>query len=636
MLPDAFRRLKPLYGSRIDRLWIEYQLADPESRRQIDELLTILSVRRLGIALGDDRIVLEPPPADVIGRGTYELGAVSYPGMTPFPFRVGRNECLRHVFILGPTGSGKSTLILGLLQQLLADHIPVAVFDFKRNYRVLLSTTREVLVVTVGRDTAPLALNALQPPPGVTPTEWVDALADIISTAYLLMQGARNVLKEALLEANREFGHEARLSDALAILRNTLASGRVGSRRYGWLESTYRSIEELTKGTFGKALNAKAPIALHELLERSVVFELQGLGDDQKRFFCVFVLQHILLYRKNHAAPREVLRHVLVFDEAQHVFPRDSYGTLSIPSRLAREVREYGEALITASQQADISESIIANSGIKLILRCDYPRDVEFASRLLQIEPRWIPKIPLGYGIARLPTRYYNPFLFTFSEQPLKNVSVPEAAVRERWEALCGSIPANSLTTAISAEERALLQDVREHPISTITQRYQRLGWNSKTGNERKDAVIRKMLTSFVPVPVPSGRVKILSLTTRGWAALGATPQHTWREGGIEHEYWRHTVAALFEECGWGVQREHSIGRESVDVFATRGAESVVVEIETGRSDIRQTITKCQAIGHRGIIVFVRSADRDAYATMLGNLRAFTTAELHTLRDHIR
>lgn len=60
---DLFRRLKPVFGKRIDQLWIAYQVADKDRRAQIEELLMILAVRNLGIALGDERIVLEPPPA---------------------------------------------------------------------------------------------------------------------------------------------------------------------------------------------------------------------------------------------------------------------------------------------------------------------------------------------------------------------------------------------------------------------------------------------------------------------------------------------------------------------------------------------------------------------------------------------
>jgi len=120
MLPDLFRRLKPLYGKRIDALWLEYQVADVERKREIEGLLTLLGAKRLGMAVGDEKLVLDAPPSALIGDGEFTIGDVSYPGISPYPFRVRRNELLRHVFILGPTGTGKSTLLLNLLVQVQA------------------------------------------------------------------------------------------------------------------------------------------------------------------------------------------------------------------------------------------------------------------------------------------------------------------------------------------------------------------------------------------------------------------------------------------------------------------------------------------------------------------------------------
>jgi hypothetical protein len=248
--PDLFRRLKPLYGKKIDALWLEYQTAGVERKREIEGLLTLVAAKRFGMAVGEERLVLEPPPASLIGQGEYTVGCVSYPGLAPYAFRLRRDELLRHVFILGPTGTGKSTLILGLLQQLLADGVPFMVFDFNRNYRCLCTAAGAagLVVFTVGRDIAPLAINVLRPPVGVGFDEWAAGLADLISTSYLLMQGARNVLIEALLRAHREHGEQATLKDAYQLLDAELRSGRAGSRRYGWLESSARSLEELTKG----------------------------------------------------------------------------------------------------------------------------------------------------------------------------------------------------------------------------------------------------------------------------------------------------------------------------------------------------------------------------------------------------
>ncbi|HEY4360274.1 MAG TPA: hypothetical protein VGN17_04875 [Bryobacteraceae bacterium] len=625
MLPDVFKRLKPLYGKRIDDLWIAYNVGTPEDKIAIDEVLTILAVRRLGIAVGDEKITLEPPTASVIGGGEYTLGTVNYPGLPPYPFTLYRRELLRHLFLLGPSGTGKSTLILGLLRQLLRDGLDFWSVDFKRNYRCLLGDphARRLVVLTVGRGTAPLRLNMLQAPHGVEPAEWAEALTDIISTAYLLMQGARNVLKESLLNAITTHGARGTLRDALDHLRLQLGTSRGGSRRYGWLESSYRSIEELTKGALGNALNAPGEMTLGDLLDVPVVFELQGLGEDQKRCFCLYLLQAVLLLRKHQSDQREVLRHVLVFDEAHNVFPKEQWGQLGVPSKLAREVREYGEALIAATQQADVADSLIANSGTKLILRTDYPKDVDFASKLLQVDARWLAKIPLGQGIARLPTRYYQPFLFNFPEQPLKNQIVTDERVQVRyaqWTRTEHAMPPVVIPTqkevseGLRPREHELLLDVAAHPISAVTERYARLGWNPKTGNGIKDAVLQAGLVEFVVIDAGRTRVKLLTLTSAGERLVvdnGGTIQRSGR-AGMEHEFWRARLKERCEARGYTVTEEYHLGNgKRVDLRAVRDGRMYLIEIETGKSDVKANVEKCA--GHGALVVFFSSAAaRDA------------------------
>ena len=638
---DLFRKLKPLYGKKIDVLWLEHQTGDVERKREIEAMLTLLAAKRLGLAVGEEKLVLDAPPAHLIGDGDFTIGNVSYPGLAPYPFRVKRNELLRHVFILGPTGTGKSTLLLNLLVQILATGVPFMVFDFKRNYRSLLATEHheELVVFTVGRETAPLQLNALTPPAGVSFEEWAEALTDIISTSYLLLQGARNVLKEVLLQAHAKHGRDATVAHAHALLANELHATKAGSRRYGWLESSTRSLEELSKGAFGRALNTNG-VRIEELLLRPVVFELQGFGDDQKRFFCLFFLQAILLLRKNASTTREVLQHVLVFDEGHNVFPRERPGEVSVPARLAREVREYGEAIIAATQQADVSESLIANSGFKFILRCDYPRDVTFATQLLQIKPEWLPKLPLGTAVARLPVRFYSPFLFTFGVQPIKNATIPDPVVHEQWawHFTAAAEPLAAQATTATDRELALLRDVAEHPISTITKRYERLGWNYKTGNSIKDAVISKGFARFDAVTTPTGHVKILGLTVSARDLLeraGITVQRS-RHGGAEHEFWKFAIAERLRNQGFSVTEEEPVGGgKTIDLLATRDQQRMFIEVETGRSDIIANALKCAATDGEVVFVFTDPDIQATYApqiqALLPDARVISTRELSNL-----
>jgi len=641
VLPDLFRKLKPLYGTAIDLLWIEYQTADVERKREIEEYLTLLGVKKLGLAVGDEKLVLDAPPATLIGDGDFTIGQVSYPSIPPYPFRVRRNELLRHIFILGPTGTGKSTLLLNLLMQIQAARIPFMVFDFKRNYRCLLRApgSDSLVVFTVGRNTAALSINALTPPPGVEFEEWAEALSDIISTSYLLMQGARNVMKEALLQARAQHGSTATLTHAHQLLAHELDATKSGSRRYGWLESSTRSLEELTKGSFGRSLNATSGTQVADLLTRSVVFELHGFGDDQKRFFCLLWLEIILLLRKSSSAPREQLQHVLIFDEGHNVFPRERPGEVSIPARLAREVREFGEAIIAATQQADVSESLIANSGFKLILRCDYPKDVTFASQLLQIDARWLPKLPIGTGIARLPVRFYSPILFTFGVQPIKNLTISDEEVHAQWSRAQPSVPSVADVAPVIGQlgerEEALLRDVALTPISPITHRYQRLGWHMEVGNRTKDAIIKRGLSRFDAVSTPRGQVKILALTPDGIALLasrGVTLKPT-RGGGAEHEFWKHELRTVLERAGWLVAEEFALGGgKSADLRADRGDRALFVEVETGRSDIAANVAKYPR--DVDLVVFFTTAEvaqryRDLVLLDRPGTRCLTPADLH-------
>jgi hypothetical protein len=304
-------------------------------------------------------------------------------------------------------------------------------------------------------------------------------------------------------------------------------------------------------------------------------------------------------------------------------------------------VREYGEAIIAATQQADVSESLIANSGFKFILRCDYPRDVQFASQLLQIKPEWLPKLPLGTGIARLPVRFYSPFLFTFGVQPIKNTTVPDAVVQEQWAkhfTEAAHTPA-AKPAAATDRELALLRDVAAHPISKITGRYERLGWNYRAGNEVKDSVIASGLARFEPVATPTAQVKILTLTDQGRDLLehaGISVARS-RHGGAEHEYWKSMVRERLGRLGFQVHEEYAVGGgKTVDLFGESNGRRIFVEVETGQSDIPANVAKCADLDGDVVFLFtdenVRRTHEPMIHVLLPNARVISPAELERLQ----
>ena len=86
-------------------------------------------------------------------------------------------------------------------------------------------------------------------------------------------------------------------------------------------------------------------------------------------------------------------------------------------------------------------------------------------------------------------------------------------------------------------------------------------------------------------IPVGRTRKILLRLTQKAKATLGNIPAAGSRES-IAHEYWKRFYARRFEQQGYRVQIEVSLGDGRVDVLATRGQERIAIEIETGKSDV--------------------------------------------------
>lgn len=91
-------------------------------------------------------------------------------------------------------------------------------------------------------------------------------------------------------------------------------------------------------------------------------------------------------------------------------------------------------------------------------------------------------------------------------------------------------------------------------------------------------------------------QLKILQLTGSGWvlaSSLGIARPRAGK-GGAVHEYWRHRLTVAMERLGYTVTHEFALGDgKAADLCASRQGAQVLVEIETGKSDVRGNIRKC-------------------------------------------
>lgn len=147
----------------------------------------------------------------------------------------------------------------------------------------------------------------------------------------------------------------------------------------------------------------------------------------------------------------------------------------------------------------------------------------------------------------------------------------------------------------LSRDTTRFLADVASRQLSTTVSRYERLHLSRRRGNAIRGDLLAAGLITSVAIATRSGQVVLYQLSDAGRAVcrgqgieLGALFR-----ASLEHRYWAGKVARQFERDGFDVTLEKPIdGNGVVDVVAERPGERVAIEVETGKSDIKNNIEK--------------------------------------------
>jgi hypothetical protein len=155
-----------------------------------------------GLSLGAARQL--PPPADIPATGSV-LAYSTFPGSSR-PLAILPKDRLRHLHLLGPTGAGKSTLMLSLIKQDLDAGYGVVVIDPKGDLiadcldQVPPSRARDVILLDPTDDDRPVGLNPLSGAEGRSDLV-VEQVVGIFHKLYAEFWGPRtdDILRAALL-----------------------------------------------------------------------------------------------------------------------------------------------------------------------------------------------------------------------------------------------------------------------------------------------------------------------------------------------------------------------------------------------------------------------------------------------------
>ena len=166
---EICKKLKPLIGQQAENYWLAYLSAEADEKKEIADAIQLLAVQLLGLDFDNSGIHLTVP-AKPIAEGEYPIGSVLYAGKSLYPFGIRESEWLQHLSIFGRSGAGKTNTVIQLIKSLFNHNKPFLIFDWKRNYRDLLTfQDKKMFVYTVGGSISPFAFNPLIPPKNVDP-----------------------------------------------------------------------------------------------------------------------------------------------------------------------------------------------------------------------------------------------------------------------------------------------------------------------------------------------------------------------------------------------------------------------------------------------------------------------------------
>ena len=159
----------------------------------------------LGVRLNTSR---QLPPAPDTPRGKLVLAYSNYPGMTDRPIGLRQTDRLKHLWLLGPTGTGKSTLIANMAVQDVYAGYGLVVIDPKTDLvedilaRVPTERRDDVIVINPAAIDRPIGFNILHAAQDEQARELlVDNVVRIFAEVWKSSFGPRttDVLRNALL-----------------------------------------------------------------------------------------------------------------------------------------------------------------------------------------------------------------------------------------------------------------------------------------------------------------------------------------------------------------------------------------------------------------------------------------------------
>jgi len=362
-----------------------------------------------------------------------------------------------HLLGIGATGVGKTVFLVFLLLQYLFIAKGMWIFDFvKRELRGFKRLAerlgREVIVCRHEM----LRINLLDPQ-GTDPALYANTSAEFITLSLNLPPVAKLILKICITHLYQRSGLFIDSNARPPILSELIDEVRHFEGNKSAKEAILIRLEALLVNK-RQTFNVRRGMPIRKLACKVIVWEFDSLEAQYQNLDVSYLLSMLLLQRVENRSSDLV---VVALDEAGRVYSKKAEATNDGPSYISTMT----SVIVWTQSCKDLSNSIIANSGIKILCRVGSADDYDIFGRAMGLTSKQIQycktNLDIGTQVIKMGFEWLEPFI---NKSP--NIHIPEdvtdTEVRQSTQVLLDMVPkpiVQQLLLPESCEER-----IDKHP----------------------------------------------------------------------------------------------------------------------------------------------------------------------------
>ena len=319
-------------------------------------------------------------------KGKIKIGRLVRKRRKKFNFYLTKKDLERHVFICGFTGTGKSNFVQNFLINFKKrENIPFLLVEFKGEYKFLCKRLKNILLLSPGEN---FSINIFNPE-FINPSIHAERIFEILKSSQFLGSNVEytpqmeKVLIDIMINVcNKENARNwqgfhnfcekylLKYENQIPQLKQTIISIKNRIRRF-------------SEGPLKKVFENNTSISIKEILQRDCILDLSSIirlgGDKEDIFFFLNVILKYLWDYNLESGGYQGIKHITIIEDAQYFVPKSIVKKSKLSTYLediALLQRGTGECLICIATRLDISEEILANSGIVVSFKNYYEKEI--------------------------------------------------------------------------------------------------------------------------------------------------------------------------------------------------------------------------------------------------------------------